>query len=135
MKERVVSLPLPQLFFLTLLLSVLTFGSARSQSTADTLRATAMTDSLRQLLPLTAAQAARIKLIYVAQLRQEQVDRKRYYGDRFWLTRAELARMQKTDQSIETILTLKQRKKYEELKKNRIDQMRNQLRDKVQRNP
>jgi Spy/CpxP family protein refolding chaperone len=75
-------------------------------------------------LKLTPEQTAKIQKILDDAQKQAEIDRQKYQGDREAMMKAMRERWEKIDKEIEAVLTKEQKKKYEQIKKERQERMR-----------
>jgi Spy/CpxP family protein refolding chaperone len=81
-------------------------------------------ERLKTELKLTPEQTAKIQKILDDAQRQAEIDRQKYQGDREAMMKAMRERWEKIDKEIEAVLTKEQKKKYEQIKKERQERMR-----------
>ena len=81
-------------------------------------------ERLKSELKLTPEQTAKIQKILDDAQKQAEIDRQKYQGDREAMMKAMRNRWEKIDKEIEAVLTKDQKKKYEQIKKERQGRMR-----------
>ncbi len=81
-------------------------------------------ERLKQELNLTPEQVTKIQKILDSAQKQAEADREKYQGDREAMMKAMRERWEKIDKEIEAVLTKEQKKKYEQIKKERQERMR-----------
>lgn len=81
-------------------------------------------ERLKQELNLSPEQVAKIQKILDAAQKQAEADREKYQGNRDAMMKAMRERWEKIDKEIESVLTKDQKKKYEQIKKERQERMR-----------
>ncbi|MCS7228510.1 MAG: hypothetical protein RMJ81_02275 [Candidatus Kryptonium sp.] len=81
-------------------------------------------ERLKQELNLSPEQIAKIQKILDAAQKQAEADREKYQGNRDAMMKAMRERWEKIDKEIESVLTKDQKKKYEQIKKERQERMR-----------
>ncbi len=81
-------------------------------------------ERLKTELNLTPEQTAKIQKILESAQKQAEIDRQKYQGDREAMFKAMRERWEKIDKEIETVLTKEQKVKYEKIKKERRERMR-----------
>jgi Spy/CpxP family protein refolding chaperone len=102
----------------TLFLSSYVFSQERGRGFGDFL------ERLKTELKLTPEQTAKIQKILDDAQKQAEIDRQKYQGDREAMMKAMRERWEKIDKEIEAVLTKEQKKKYEQIKKERQERMR-----------
>jgi Spy/CpxP family protein refolding chaperone len=106
------------IFAFTLFLSNYVFSQERGRGFGGFL------ERLKTELKLTPEQTAKIQKILDDAQRQAEIDRQKYQGDREAMMKAMRERWEKIDKEIEAVLTKEQKKKYEQIKKERQERMR-----------
>lgn len=86
-----------------------------------------MIQRLKDSLSLSADQVTKIKTILDKQQEEGKKDWDANQGDRDAMRALMMKRMEKSDIEIEKILTKEQKKKYQEIKKQRSDRMRERM--------
>ncbi|CUS77896.1 LTXXQ motif family protein [Candidatus Kryptonium thompsonii] len=81
-------------------------------------------ERLKQELNLTPEQVTKIQKILDSAQKQAEIDREKYQGNREAMMKAMRERWEKIDKEIEAVLTKEQKKKYEAIKKERQERMR-----------
>ncbi len=81
-------------------------------------------ERLKTELNLTPEQTAKIQNILSSAQKQAELDRQKYQGDREAMFKAMRERWEKIDKEIEAVLTKEQKAKYEKIKKERQERMR-----------
>jgi Spy/CpxP family protein refolding chaperone len=81
-------------------------------------------ERLKAELNLTPEQTAKIQKILNSAQKQAELDRQKYQGDREAMLKAMRERWEKIDKEIEAVLTKEQKAKYEKIKKERQERMR-----------
>lgn len=81
-------------------------------------------ERLKAELNLTLEQTAKIQKILDSAQKQAELDRQKYQGDREAMLKAMRERWEKVDKEIEAILTKEQKTKYEKIKKERQERIR-----------
>ncbi|CUS97231.1 Spy/CpxP family protein refolding chaperone [Candidatus Chrysopegis kryptomonas] len=81
-------------------------------------------ERLKRELNLTPEQVTKIQKILDSAQKQAEIDREKYQGDREAMMKATRERWEKIDKEIEAVLTKEQKKKYEQIKKERQERMR-----------
>ncbi|MEN3038806.1 MAG: hypothetical protein ABDI07_06600 [Candidatus Kryptonium sp.] len=81
-------------------------------------------ERLKQELNLSQEQVVKIQKILETAQKQAEADRERYQGNRDAMMKAMRERWEKIDKEIEAVLTKDQKKKYEQIKKERQERMR-----------
>lgn len=81
-------------------------------------------ERLKQELNLTPEQATKIQKILDSAQKQAEIDREKYQGNREAMMRVTRERWEKIDREIESVLTKEQKKKYEQIKRERQERMR-----------
>ena len=102
----------------TLFLSSYVFSQERGRGFGGFL------ERLKTELKLTPEQTAKIQKILDDAQKQAEIDRQKYQGDREAMMKAMRERWEKIDKEIEAVLTKEQKKKYEQIKKERQERMR-----------
>jgi Spy/CpxP family protein refolding chaperone len=102
----------------TLFLSSYVFSQERGRGFGDFL------ERLKTELKLTPEQTAKIQKILDDAQKQAEIDRQKHQGDREAMMKAMRERWEKIDKEIEAVLTKEQKKKYEQIKKERQERMR-----------
>ena len=73
---------------------------------------------------MTPEQVTKIQKILDSAQKQAEIDREKYQGNREAMMKAMRERWEKIDKEIEAVLTKEQKKKYEAIKKERQERMR-----------
>ncbi len=81
-------------------------------------------ERLKAELKLTSEQVVKIQKILDDAQKQAEVDRQKYQGDREAMVKAMRERWNKIDKEIEAVLTKEQKIKYEKIKQERQERMR-----------
>lgn len=81
-------------------------------------------ERLKQELNLTPEQVVKIQKILDSAQKQAEIDREKYQGNREAMMKATRERWEKIDKEIEAVLTKEQKKKYEQIKKERQERTR-----------
>lgn len=116
MKGKILTLGLLALFILSITISALSQERRRGFE--------GYLERLKKELNLTPEQTEKIQKILESAQKQAELDRQKYQGDREAMLKAMRERWEKTDKEIEAVLTKEQKAKYEKIKKERQERMR-----------
>ncbi len=119
---------LSNIAFAVLVSLVMAFSqSMLAQGSQDSARAARRAAALKDSLGLNDKQTTKIQALFLKSQQQMAKERDAHQGDREEMMKAMRQHMQEMDKQINAVLTPDQRKKYEELMKERRERMRQRM--------